>query len=517
MIEKILIFMIFLCPLVFFHELGHFLFARLFKVRVEVFSIGFGPKLFKKKFKDTEYAFSIIPLGGYVKMFGDDPLSKDSIPEELRDVSFTFKNRWARFWIVMGGPLANFIMAFFIFFLLLLVGEKVPEIKIGPVVPGQALFDIGLRSGDVIKKINDREIVGPTDINESDSTNIQTIKIQRNQNEMDLAVQIQVKKFYEEFLSSVPNLRKAYLVDKTGKRFAVSRFQDKLDLQISLEQMGEIGDLTYYILPLDDKDNISDKALGPFAINSTDHRDFVKYLIESGFYPIDLMVRSVNMKSPADQAGIKGLDIVTQINEVKVTSFDELKNSLQKSKGESATISVLRNGAVINLEVRPEITKMDNKEMKLIGVLSSGEFQEYKMVQMPSRGLIDSFLIAGQRTYDTIGKTLSGFKKLITNEVSLKNIGGPLAIGKVAADSFNTSLSYFFQVMALISVNLGVINLFPIPVLDGGHIMFIGLEILNRGPLSQRKMEIAQQFGLSLLLMLTFAALFNDFTRFFNL
>ena len=104
---------------------------------------------------------------------------------------------------------------------------------------------------------------------------------------------------------------------------------------------------------------------------------------------------------------------------------------------------------------------------------------------------------------------------LLTNEVSLKNIGGPIAIGKVATDSFNTSLSYFFQIMALISVNLGIINLFPIPVLDGGHIMFILLEIINRGPLSRKKMELAQQFGLSLLLLLTFAALVNDFSRLF--
>ena len=124
-------------------------------------------------------------------------------------------------------------------------------------------------------------------------------------------------------------------------------------------------------------------------------------------------------------------------------------------------------------------------------------------------------MIAFERTWDSIVKTFGGFKKLITNETSLKNIGGPLSIGQVAADSFNMSLSYFFSIMALISVNLGVINLFPIPVLDGGHIMFILLEIVNRGPLSRRKLEIAQQFGLSLLLLLTVAALYNDFSRLF--
>lgn len=129
--EKFVIFILFLGPLVFFHELGHFLFARLFGVRVEVFSIGFGPKIFKFKKGFTEYAISLIPLGGYVKMFGDDPLVKDEIPVDEREYSFTFKGKWARFWIVMGGPLANFIMAYFIFFFLLMIGERIPEIRMG--------------------------------------------------------------------------------------------------------------------------------------------------------------------------------------------------------------------------------------------------------------------------------------------------------------------------------------------------------------------------------------------------
>ena len=117
-LEKVVIFVLFLGPLIFFHELGHFFFARLFGVRVEVFSLGFGPKLFKFQRKDTEFALSLIPLGGYVKMFGDDPFNKEGIPEDQRAFSFNHKGKWARFWIVLGGPLANFLLAFFIFFFL---------------------------------------------------------------------------------------------------------------------------------------------------------------------------------------------------------------------------------------------------------------------------------------------------------------------------------------------------------------------------------------------------------------
>ena len=137
------------------------------------------------------------------------------------------------------------------------------------------------------------------------------------------------------------------------------------------------------------------------------------------------------------------------------------------------------------------------------------------MVESKAKGVVDSISMAYSRTMDGMYKTMLGFKKLITAEVALNNIGGPIAIGKVASDSFHISLSMFFRLMAIISINLGIINLFPIPVLDGGHIVFIGLEVLNGGPLSRKKLQVAQQFGMSLLFLLIFVALFNDISRFF--
>ena len=121
--------------------------------------------------------------------------------------------------------------------------------------------------------------------------------------------------------------------------------------------------------------------------------------------------------------------------------------------------------------------------------------------------------VALQRSISAMKKTFDGFIMLITGEVSFKTVGGPVTIGKVAKDSYDISISSFLQLMALFSINLGVIILFPIPILDGGHILFIVLEIINRGPISRRKMEIAQQVGLSIILLLMFGALFNDFTR----
>src|SRR5690606_39962970 len=134
---------------IFFHELGHFFFDRLFGVRVEVFSIGFGPKILKFVKNGTQYAVSLIPLGGYVKMFGDDPFSEVELTPEEKKVAFNHKSKWARFWIVFGGPLPNLILAYFLYVGLLAGGEKVPESRVGVVTEQSVLCGTGRRSVDV--------------------------------------------------------------------------------------------------------------------------------------------------------------------------------------------------------------------------------------------------------------------------------------------------------------------------------------------------------------------------------
>ena len=172
-----LIFVIFLIPLVFFHELGHFLFAKYYGVRVETFSIGFGPTILKFKKGDTTYALSLIPLGGYVKMFGDNVLEKDNVPNYERDKAFTHKSKWQRFWIVFGGPLANFILAFVLFWVILVMGETVPEARVGVVFPNSELHQLGLRTGDLLQRINNRPIFSNFDFATLDTNHISDISV----------------------------------------------------------------------------------------------------------------------------------------------------------------------------------------------------------------------------------------------------------------------------------------------------------------------------------------------------
>lgn len=519
--EKIGIFILFLGPLVFFHELGHYLFARLFGVRVEVFSLGFGPKLFKFKKLKTEYCVSLIPLGGYVKMFGDDPLSKDEIPQEERKFSFTHQSKWARFWIVLGGPLANFLMAYVIFFLLLFSGEKIPEIKLGVIPEDSQFYEKGIRTGDVLKKVNGNIVYNPSDIALEDKHQIETITVEREGEITVLKPAIKASVFFKSFLKYPPLLRKPLVVDKNGKVYVASFKSVDPKINTSLDVMlNESGKSPLYLYSYSEIKGKKEGVIGlrperTLKINYKKRGEFFSQLGGFGIRPLDLMVKSVNMNSPADKSGIKARDVFLTLNKKNIYSFEDLRSNLQKTTGKEVDLSLWRDGKILQFKVAPEVISRDGKEIKLIGVYTKGEFLTLNFIQTKSKGFFKSLSIGFFRTWDTTVKTFAGFKKLITGEVSLKAIGGPLAIGKVASDSFQTSLTYFFQLMALISINLGVINLLPIPVLDGGHILFIFVEILNRGPLSRRKMEIAQQVGLSILLMLMVGAIFNDVTRFF--
>lgn len=522
MLEKILIFILFLGPLVFFHELGHFLFARFFGVRVEVFSLGFGPKILKFKRGDTDYCLSLIPLGGYVKMFGDDPLNKDAIAVEDRPYTFTHKGKWVRFWIVMGGPLANFLMAYVLFFFLLLGGEKVPEIRVGAVPETSVLYEMGFRVGDSLRKLNERTILSPTDIALEGNTRIEKMTVERNGEFLEIQVGMSGDAFFEEFVTYPPVFRKPYLLDRSGEKSVLAINGEDVDFLHSLDEIaltrGALEIQIYKLPKIYEEESLKTQELEMLAsktIEINESNDFFQSLYDLGFAPLDLSIKSLQQGAAGDKAGLQNEDIIVALDGKPVYSFDHLRTSLQKTTEAQMNLTYWRGGEESQVLIEPIVTNVDGEDLKLIGIYSSAEFVPLKFIQTESMGFFGSLGVAVTRTIDVTFKTIEGFKKLFTGQVSLKTIGGPIAIGKVASDSFNTSLTYFFQLMALISINLGIINLLPIPVLDGGHILFIFLEIFNRGPLSKKKMEVAQQVGLSFLLVLMFGAIFNDIMRFF--
>ena len=516
MLQGALIFVIFLGPLIFFHELGHFFFARFFGVRVEVFSMGFGPKIFKYVHKGTEYAISIIPLGGYVKMFGDDPFSETPLTEDEKKVAFNHKSKFARFWIVFGGPLANLLLAYFLYVGLLAGGEKVPETKVGLVTEKSVLYSKGIRTGDVLVGINDEKVLSFDDLNIKGSK-IEKITVKRADQKIDLPVDMGIEKFVEEFVSLVSVVKRPIVTNIQGEQSYVSLTKNPTAFETSFEEIATEFKGTAYLYnfkQVDDKIVIDPGSESILTVDPT--KKLADMLVEVGFYPVDLTVKNVSMSSPADAAGIKKGDILVKLDGMPLRSFEELRLALQKLEdNKPVNLTFYSEGKELTKPLTPQVKEIEGKKTKIVGIESAVEYIPPRLIIAKEDSFVGALTGAFSRTWDGVIKTFNGYKKLITREVSLNNIGGPLAIGKVASDSFNISLSMFFRLMAIISINLGVINLFPIPVLDGGHIMFLIFETINGGPLSRRKLEIAQRLGISVLFFLIFVALFNDITRLF--
>ncbi len=344
-------FIIVLGVLVFVHEFGHFIVARFFGVGVLKFSLGFGPKIFGKKVGLTDYRVSAIPLGGYVKMVGEEP-DEELDPSEI-PLSFTHKSLFQRFCIVAAGPLFNLLLAVFIFYLIFLF------------------------SGVVILK----PVVG-----------------------------------------------------------------------------------------------------------------------------------SVSENTPAYNAGFKKGDIITAIDGVAVCKWDEMRTIITKSKGKSLAISINRDDSQKSMVLIPEKRKIkdilgDEEDVYVIGITASNEYYT------ESLSVFAAFTESIKRTYEIIELTISSIIRMIQGKISAKTLGGPIMIAQIAGEQAKAGVLNLAFFIALISINLGILNFLPIPVLDGGHLMFFTMEAVMKRPLSQKIREVSQQVGMGLLLLLMVFVFYNDFAR----
>jgi len=347
-----LTFIVVLGVLVAVHEFGHYIVARMCGVQVETFSLGFGPKIASKKVGPTEYCLSIIPLGGYVRMLGDDP--NEEIPEEERARSFLSQPVRKKIAIVIAGPAFNLLMAFVIFWGVFMVGLPV----LSPVV-------------------------------------------------------------------------------------------------------GEIQE-----------------------------------------------------DSAAKKAGLQPSDRVLAIEGQAITEWEEIRATLQEKGGSMLNFTVERAGDQIDLNITPtkkESTNIfgDPETLWLIGILPEGE--QFTRRYNP----VKAFYLGAQRTAEMTVLNVVGIVKMIQGKISSDNIGGPILIAQIAGQQASQGLLNIVLFIAVLSINLGIINLFPIPILDGGHLVFFMIEGIIGRPLSIKKREIAQQVGLFLILSLMVFAFYNDIMRFF--
>ena len=436
--ETLIAFLILIGVLIWFHELGHFLFAKLFGVKVEVFSIGFGPPLLRKQIGETLYQIAVIPLGGFVKLYGEE--------EKVDDPSaFSAKAGWQKILIAFAGPLFNLLLTVFLFALAFTIGidvpahEKKPAI-VGYVAEGSWAEKAGIRAGDLILRVGDREITEWRQVRRA----IIESSIQGGRN-----IEILVQRDGKEVLirTKPPEI-------KTGR-----------------EVFGLNPDLP--------------PVVGGIAKTLPD-----------------------GSPAPAYQIGLKRGDRIIEVNRKKVNSWYEVVEEVRGSGGSPIKLKIERGGKVFEKEVVPAVIKERN--VPVIGI--SPYFETVKESYPPSIALRKSL----EQTVELTILTFETIKALITGGISFKTLGGPIAIAQFAGEAAQSGLSTYLFSMAFISLQLGIFNLLPLPVLDGGLILLFLIEMLRRKPLPDRFKEYWQKVGFALIISLMAFVVINDLFRVFG-
>jgi regulator of sigma E protease len=527
--------------LIFVHEFGHFIVAVMCGVRVETFSLGFGKKILKYKRGHTTYCVSIIPLGGYVKMFGDDPTNPP--PPEDQGQSFLHQPVLPRIAIVLAGPLMNLLFAALLFAHIAYWGEPVPGTKIGDVATSSAAYQGGLRSGDTILKINNNELKTWREV-------VETIETRAGLNTLfEVASESgETKKLnLTPELKSNPNIfsleREVGVVDGLGidsrspvvsvpdesKSFGIKHLD--LVLKINGEKIEYYRDLDArlsallvagkaFTLHLENTLEASGKAERTITIEPKNIARGTSAMARLGLESSELSIFSVKKDSPAAIAGLAPGDRLLSIGSKTLTAWGDILENVKTydpARG-PLSVKVARAGSKIDFQIIPEVTEIPNQKGNFdkrfaIGISPALYTTSNPMVIFKADGFLASLRLGAVKSWEWTKLIGISFVRLIQAEVSAKNIGGVISIGKVANQSYDMGWVAFIKMMAILSINLFLLNLLPVPVLDGGHLVFFTIEAIKGSPLSLKKMEIAQQVGLVLLLALMGLSFFNDITN----
>ena len=433
--------------LILIHELGHFFVARWTGVGVERFSIGFGPVLLRWRGKETEYCLSAIPMGGYVKMLGEEnPLEGGAAMPYDPKKAFALKPLWARFLIVFAGPGMNFVLAAIIVAVVLATaGRPVWPAVVGRVADDTPAAAAGLKSADTIVAVNGRSV-----------------------------------KYWED-------------VDR-----AVAASNGK-PLELAVKR----GETTQTITVTPKQTTIQDPIL---------RESKTTWDIGAGPQSVP-QISSVSPGSPAEKAGLQGGDVVLRVGGRPVFTAEDLVQAIRSKPGEALPIEIQRENRRLTLTVTPNVEeeKTPSGETIKVGRIQAGIGS--KAVSFVAYDPFSAVWHGAVWTKDMTVITVKGFWKLVVGTIDRSNIGGPIQIASMAGQQAREGLAPLAMFTAIISVNLAVLNLLPVPMLDGGHLFFFIIEAVLGRPLSLRKREAAQQLGFVLLMLLMVYALYNDLVR----
>ncbi len=445
--QKILAFAVTLGVLVVFHELGHYVVARLAGVKVLRFSVGFGRVVWSRRVgKDrTEWALSAIPLGGYVKMV-DERESEVSSVDLPR--AFNRQNVWRRIAIVAAGPIANLLLAVLLFAATYMVGIPGQRALLAPPPQGTPAAMAGFADGDLVTAIDGENVRSWQDL-----------------------------------------------------RWRLLKASGSAEVSVAVERPD------------------GRQAMRVLSLSTLSTEDWEGNFLSSLGLKSDLgapVVREVVTDKPAVRAGIRAGDAIVAIGNEAMHSPADVAAITNAHPGATLDFTLRRDGAEVRASLVPEASDQNGKRVGMAGMrLGIDPAQGERSAVVVRYGVVEALAQGARRTWELSIFTLKMLGRIFTGDASLKNISGPLTMADFAGQSAQAGMLTFVGYLALISISLGVLNLLPVPLLDGGHLMYYLAEIIKGSPVSDRVLEVGQRIGMTMLAMLMALALFNDLSRLF--
>ncbi len=541
--------LILLGVLILVHELGHFTAAKLTGVKVIRFSIGMGPKLFSFHIGETEYQVAILPLGGYVKLLAQE--ASEEIPEEDADRAFVNKPLWVRFLVVFAGPAASLLFPLFIYFPMYMGISEMTGTQLGTVFEGSPAYEAGLRSGDVITSVDGEETRYWEDM--ADDVKVAydreiPIAVDRNGKAMQFDVTperyVSKDKLGAEVVVGQIGIAADAVPPVVGPQGRLSpAFKSGIRLGDRVAEAGGSQIKYYWQLNsfLKRASNSSSafelKIVRPAKIDAEGQEQAKEEsftaliqpeLQEDGSYwhgllSADTIIGKIDEGSPAELAGLLVGDRMLKVAGKPITSWTVIEKELRQSLDNPIEFVIERDREQVTLTIAQKKEEVQGEFHQPVTHYRFGAWSEVpytdwiradsvKVENRPWFAMARSAKTLYEITYEEL--RVIGY--LFSGELSFKMVGGPILIFDIAGKAAERGAATFLWMMALISINLGIINLFPIPVLDGGHLMFFAIEAVMRKPVNSKIKEKATVVGLILLLLMMVMVFKNDVERYWD-
>lgn len=549
-LENLPWFVLLIGGLVFFHELGHFTVAKSLGIKVVRFSLGFGPRLLSVRRGETEYQLSLLPLGGYVKMLGDSPWSE--VEPEDAPRAFSTRPLWQRTAVVLAGPAANLLLALVTYLVLFSGTRTFGDTKLGIVTANEPAWNAGIRPGDRIVEINGRLTRHWDELRDAIATRpgeALDIEAERGSERLRFRVQAvshEEGNIFEEKEQrgrigvSMQYLKPVLAVVDPESPAALAGLRTGDEVKSvngrAVSAWHEVRDAIAMAAPAQvvvaRGGSLVTASLVPSELPAEMPRDsFSSADPKEGYYGLvskDVLVHTLDKDTPAAAAGILVGDRIASITahatdgKVRSRPIGIWAIDLAWFSGQDARATfdlLVQRGRTFFTATLQLVEQEDTDELKnrrktyVFGARNDPSLLlAYELERAVS--LAEALGEAARKVVSDTTLIAAGLSRIVSGRLSLDTMGGPIMLFVIAEKSAKRGWQTFFGMMALISVNLGVLNLLPVPVLDGGHLLFFSIEAIRRRPPSIRVREVANMVGLALLILLMLIVFRNDFFKF---